>query len=298
MKDLAVKISHPDKVLFEDSGITKLGVARYYDQIWERMEPWISDRPLAIVRCPDGPGKTCFFQKHKGPGMPDNVEVSVKGEEEPLLVAKDKNALLSLVQFGALEFHAWASRFDSIEEPDLMTLDLDPGPGVKWSTVIEAAKVMAEYVRHLGFIPFLKISGGKGVHVVVPIKRGSTDWTGFKEFAHATVLSLDKMVPRQFVTVSSKAKREGRIFLDYLRNGRGATAIGPFSVRANPEASVAIPLDWGDLDSVDNPRQFTVENVETWLPLVHKNPWKDLWKSARAINEKSWKLVGFDRAVD
>lgn len=290
MKAMPITISHPERVLFPKSGLTKLDLAQYYEQVADRMLPYVSNRPLAIVRCPDGPAKPCFFQKHRGPGMPESLERDVKGENEPFLCARNEKELLTLVQFGAIEIHTWAGTFDRIEEPDMMTFDLDPGPGVEWKTVIESAEVLAEYLRSFDLKPFAKVSGGKGIHVVVPIKAGSLDWTEFKDFAHAVAVSLEAMIPGQFVTVMAKAKRSHRIFLDYLRNGRGSTAIVPYGVRANEEASVALPIAWDKLRSVKSPRQFTVSNASEWLA-EFEDPWKGFFASAVAVNRKQLETI-------
>ena len=295
-KELSVTITHPERVLFPEPGITKLGLAEYYDRVAERMMPFMHNRPIAIVRCPDGPQKACFFQKHRGPGMPTTLEKEVKGEDEPLISVSNKDALLSLVQFGAIELHAWASTFEKIEQPDVMIFDLDPGPGVAWKTVIQSAEVLAEYLRTLGFKSFAKISGGKGIHVVVPIKPGSLDWDDFKNLAHAIANSLDAMIPDQFVTVASKAKREKKIFIDYLRNGRGSTAIVPYAVRANAEASVAVPISWEKLGGVRDPKAFTISNCEEWLKDLEDDPWKEIFTSATTVEKDIWERVGLEHS--
>lgn len=292
MRKLPITITHPERILFPEAGITKQGLAEYYDSIFDLMLPWLKDRPLAIVRCPDGIQASCFFQKHAGIGMPESVSKLAKGEEEPFLTIAKREDLLNLAQFGAIEFHAWASTFKNLEKPDMMVLDLDPGPGVSWKTVVQAAEVTAAYIRSLGLTPFVKLSGGKGIHVVIPIEPGSLDWKQFKEFSQALAKNLDEMVPGQFVTVSTKAKRNNRIYIDYLRNGRGSTAIVPFSARTTPEASVSVPLSWNDLSQIDEPRQFTIANSQNWLSKVKDDPWKDLFNSATNVTQAQMEEVG------
>lgn len=294
MKTLPVEITHPERVLFEDAGLTKLNLAEYYFKVADRMLPYLKDRPLAVVRCPDGAGESCFFQKHLSPGMSDELEEKVAGEPEPLIHIQTTEGLLEFAQFGGIEFHAWASTFSHLEKPDMMTLDLDPGPGVKWKTVIQAAEVTAEFVRSLGLVPFAKISGGKGVHVVVPIKAGSADWPQFKGFSKAICAMLDSLVPGQFVTVSNKAKRANKIYLDYLRNGRGSTAIVPFSARANPDASVAVPLNWSELKKVEDPREFKIANSDSWLKNLAMGEWDEIGSRGKAVTQKMLDAVDFE----
>ncbi|HLO99211.1 MAG TPA: DNA ligase D [Fimbriimonas sp.] len=292
MEKLPVNITHPERILFPDSGVTKLALAEYYNLVAEKMMPWVNDRPLAIVSCPDGVANACFFQKHAGAGMPESVSKLARGEDEPFLTVSTKEDLLSMAQFGAVEFHAWASTFKNLEKPDVMVLDLDPGPGVKWKRVIEAAQVTGEYIRSLGITPFVKLSGGKGIHVVIPVKPGSLDWAQFKSFSHALAKNLDEMVPGQFVTVATKAKRQNRIYIDYLRNGRGATAIVPYSVRTTPEASVSVPLRWEELNQIEDPRQFTVSTVQEWISDFEKDPWEEFFSSATQVSSKMLIEVG------
>ena len=291
MKKLFVNITHPERILFPSVGITKAGLAQYYELVADRMMPYMDNRPISVVRCPEGPEKGCFFQKHIGPGMPDSLEISVVGEDQPLLAITSPSDLLSFVQFGAIEFHAWGSTFKAIEKPDVMIFDLDPGDGVPWKKVLEASEVVAEFLRSLDLVPFAKVSGGKGVHVVVPVKPGSLDWKEFKEFAHSVAKTLDNLVPGQFVTVASKAKRDEKIYIDYLRNGRGATAIVPYSVRSNDVASVSVPLSWEDLRKVESPKEFRVSNVAEWLKPESEDPWEDLFSSARNITKATLKKL-------
>ena len=292
MNELPIEISHPDRILFPLLGITKLNLAEYYDRMADRILPYIHNRPLSIVRCPDGSEHACFFQKHRGPGMPESVEKKVRGEKEPLLIAATSKDLLTFVQFGGIEFHAWGSTFEDIDEPDMMVFDLDPGPGISWKRTIEAAEVLREFLSSFGMQSFAKISGGKGIHAVVPIIRGELKWPQFKELAHAISTSLDSLVPGQFVTVASKQKREKKIFIDYLRNARGATSVVPYTVRANEDASVTIPISWDTLRGVKSARQFTVQNIDEWLVPPNEDPWKDFFKSANRISPDIWEKVG------
>ena len=223
--------------------------------------------------------------------MPDIVEKLVEGEKEPLLTAETSMDLLTFVQFGALEFHVWGSSFNHIEEPDMVVFDLDPGPGVSWKKTIEAAEVLREFLKSLEMKSYAKLSGGKGIHVVVPIAVGSVGWE-IKSLAKAIAEAFDRLVPGQFVTVMSKAKREKRIFIDYLRNGRGATSIAPYSVRSNPEASICVPIDWKDLPNITDPRQFTILNVDDWLVPIKDDPWQKFYRDAFSVKPDIWEKVG------
>lgn len=280
MAPLPIKITHPERVLFNDVGVTKGGLAEYYAKVGDGLLWWVKDRPLAVLRCPEGTDGECFVQKHASPGMPKQLSKVVHGEEEPVLIAHDIKAVLQLVQFGIIEFHCWGSSSRTVEQPDFFILDLDPAEDVPWAKVIEAAEVVEEYLRSLGMVPFVKTTGGKGLHVAVAVKRGSVTWDDLKAFTKQIALNLDKMVPGHFVTVMTKSKRTGRIFLDYLRNGRGATAVAPYSVRARAGAPVSVPVSWSQLRDVKSGSQFTVNNVDEW----HLgNPWNGFRESETSL---------------
>lgn len=287
-----VKVTHPDRVLFSDVDVTKGDLADYYDRAADHLLPFIAGRPLAVVRCPEGTAGPCFFQKHVGAGMPDWLARPVENEDEPLIVVDDRKGLLTLVQFGVIELHPWGSLANTVEQPDTLTFDLDPGPGVSWPTVVSAGLAVRERLRDLGLPSFVKTSGGKGLHVVVPMVAGSVDWASLKEFAKRVAEDMVQLVPDHFVSNMAKSKRRGKIFLDYLRNGRGATSVAAFSVRSREGAPVSVPVRWDDLSGLAGPAAFTVQNSEAWLNDGTAKSWLDFWDSAAEISEEAFRQLG------
>lgn len=274
-----VPITHPDKVLDAQSGLTKLQLAEYYAAVAENMLPHIADRPLSLVRCPEGSGKPCFFQKHIGMGVPkgiDSVPIRSKkgGAPEQYLTISTVEGLLGLAQMGVLEVHPWGSRNESLEKPDRIVIDLDPDPSLPWQRLVESAIEVRGLFKQLGIETFVKSTGGKGIHVVAPIAP-RLEWPAVKEFAHQFVLMMERANPRLYLTKMTKSARTGKIFLDYLRNERGATAVAPYSPRARPGARVAMPLTWTALKKTD-PTQFTVANFANWKARLSRDPWREM----------------------
>ncbi|WP_173931345.1 DNA ligase D [Chelativorans sp. Marseille-P2723] len=280
MPSPAVRLTHPDRLYWPDAGVTKQGLAEYYAEVWPRMGPFIVGRPLALVRCPDGISGQCFFQKHAWRGQSSEI---VKGtdpkDDEPVIAIDGLPGLLGLVQGGTLEIHPWGSRLDDLERPDLINMDLDPGPGVAWEAVIDAAREVKERLARAGLASFVKTSGGKGLHVVAPLKPRA-NWEETKAFAKSIADAMAADSPRRFVATVTKAKRKGKILVDYLRNGRGATAVAPYSTRARPGAAVSMPLSWDELNPAIGPDYFTVANAPTRLAAVDADPWEDFFKAA------------------
>lgn len=285
IEDAEPKITHPERVMFPDSGVTKLDIAEYYEKMADRILQFIHDRPLALVRCPEGIEGECFFQKHISQGMLKTMERKGK-PGETLVVVNTVEELLNLAQFSTIEIHNWGSKLPKIESPDLLIFDLDPGPGIDWKTVVQSAEVTREFLKNLGLPSFAKTTGGKGIHVVVPLKVGTVDWPELKKFAKAVTVALAGLVPNQFVTVSTKAKREKRIFIDYLRNGRGATAVAPYTVRMRPHAPVSVPVEWDELNDLKSAAEFRIMEVDSWLPSEKQDPWRDFEKSRTSITKK------------
>jgi bifunctional non-homologous end joining protein LigD len=281
-----VRVSHPDKILYPDQGITKRDLAAYYTQVADWMLPLVADRPLAIVRCPAGRGKPCFFQKHPGDGTTEylrRVNISKKGQPpEYNLAVDDVAGLISLVQMGVLEIHIWGSRVDHIEKPDRLIFDLDPDPAVSWSEVARAAREMRSLLEDLGLTSFLKTTGGKGLHLVVPI-QAHTEWDEAKSFCQSVADFMVRSAPDRFIATMSKAARKGKIFIDYLRNGRGATSIAPYSTRANPGATVSAPIAWEELTAGLHSDHFTVENVPARMSKLKKDPWAGIAQTKQSI---------------
>ncbi|MBX9590000.1 MAG: DNA ligase D [Hyphomonadaceae bacterium] len=281
----SVTLTHPDRVLWPDAGITKQGLADFYSEIWPWIAPHVVNRPLALVRCPGGIDEGCFFQKHAWAGIGQHIiRTSDPEGGEELLAIKDVEGLLSLVQASVLEIHVWGAKLDNIEKPDGMTFDLDPDAAVAWPDVVSAALEVRDRLIKLGLQSFVKTTGGKGLHVYAPLRPGA-DWAAVKQFAHAVAKGMAKDTPRKFLATASKQARSGRIFVDYLRNGRGATAVAAYSARARGGAAVSTPLAWDELGPDMRSDRFTVAN------LLHRlsrgsDPWKDVRKAASRLPSK------------
>jgi bifunctional non-homologous end joining protein LigD len=280
-----VRLSHPDKVLFPDHELTKHDLASYYAQVADWMLPHVAGRPLAIVRCPAGSGKPCFFQKHPGEGASNylrQINISENGAADYHAAIDDLGGLISLVQMGVLEIHVWGSRAGQLEKPDRLVFDLDPDPSVEWPQVINAARSVRLLLEELGLASFLKTTGGKGLHLVVPVQP-RTQWDDAKAFCRAVAEFFVHAAPDQFIATMSKAARKGKIFIDYLRNGRAATAVAPYSTRAKPGATVSAPIAWEELTASLHSDHFTIENVPARLSKLKKDPWADIAKTKQSI---------------
>jgi bifunctional non-homologous end joining protein LigD len=280
-----VRLTHPERVLYPEQGLTKRDLAEFYMGISEWILPHIIERPLSLLRCPAGRGKGCFFQKHAGSGVPAHLKPVLIGEAEArreYLFLEDERGLLSLVQMGVLEIHPWGSRVNRLEEPDRLTLDLDPGPGVSWPRVLETARRIRDLLDRLGLASFVKTTGGKGLHVVVPLGPRQT-WAILKEFARAIALEMARRFPREYTATLSKADRNGKIFIDYLRNARGATAVAAYSTRAREGAPVSTPVAWSELGPGLHSDRYTIRNLFKRLDSLKKDPWDGFLKMRQAI---------------
>jgi bifunctional non-homologous end joining protein LigD len=269
------RLTHPDRIVFADLGLTKRNLAEYYVEIADWILPQISGRPLSLVRCPSGAAGSCFFQKHPPAGLSESVErieVREKSGLSEYLVVNNLAGLIALVQFGALELHVWGSRADDIEHPDRLVIDLDPDPAVSWKRVIEGAYRVRDALQELDLVSFVKTTGGKGLHVVVPIVRKHS-WEDVKEFTQALAEWIAAAAPDRYVANMSKAARRGKIFVDYLRNQRGATSVAAYSTRARPGATVSMPVHWAELKSLKSPAEFNVQNVQAHLAKPRRDPW-------------------------
>jgi bifunctional non-homologous end joining protein LigD len=256
------------------------------------MLPHVANRPLALVRCPDGIGAQCFFQKHAGAGLPKAIREVRIGDrpEDAVLIIDSAEGLVSLVQRGVLEIHLWGSHLKTIEKPDLLVFDFDPDPTVKWPAVVQAAFEMRDFLAELGLKSFTKTTGGKGLHVVVPI-RPMLEWDAVKEFTRLVSTRFSDLAPDRFLVNMSKAKRVGKIFVDYLRNGRGATAIAPYSTRSRPGAQIATPISWKELKDGAVPADFTVATVPRRIGKRFKDPWAEIASVKQAITVKMIKSL-------
>jgi bifunctional non-homologous end joining protein LigD len=281
----SVTLTHPDRIYWPDVGVTKEGLADYYAEAWPVMKPLIIGRALALVRCPDGIGGQTFFQKHAWKGLNRNIVLVKDPEEpEPLISIRDFDGLMALVQSAALEIHPWGSTVTDWERPDMIVMDLDPGDDVVWTAVIAAAEEVRERLKNLGLASFVKTSGGKGLHVVSPVKP-KAEWPAVKAFTKAIADSMAADSPERFVSTIPKARRHGKILIDYLRNQRGMTAVAPYSTRARPGASVSMPLAWEELTPEIGAAYFTTRNAPARLASV-ADPWADFRAAAAPIEEE------------
>ncbi len=260
-----VAISSRERVIFEGSGETKGDLADYYAQIAPVMLPFLGQRPVSLVRCPQGHAKKCFFQKHDSGALGDAVHhVPIRekdGGTEDYLFVTDTRGILQCVQMGTIEFHTWGARSDAVEAPDRMIFDLDPDEGLDFEAVKSAARDIRRHLADIGLASFVMLSGGKGVHVVVPLTPGH-GWEEHKDFSRRFAEALSQAEPERFIATMSKAKRKGRIFIDWLRNQRGATAVVPYSARSRENAPVAVPIAWDDLAAMTNAHHFTINDAK------------------------------------
>lgn len=281
----ATTLSNPDKVLYPELGLTKRELAEYYELVNELMLPHVVDRPLTLLRCPEGRSKQCFFQKHPGESLAvglQRVQVpSSDGESEYAAVA-DERGLTALVQMGVLEVHIWGAKTPNAEHPDQLVFDLDPDPELGFKDVIRAAHDTRALLEELGLKSWLKTTGGKGLHVTVPIIPRA-DWDEAKDFCRAVAEELTRRDPERYLATMSKAKRRGKIFIDYLRNGRGATFIAPYSPRAREGAGIAMPVEWDDLSARFKPQSFTIRSAAKHLAKRKADPFSGLLEARQKL---------------
>jgi bifunctional non-homologous end joining protein LigD len=272
-----VRLTHPERILWPEPGITKQGLAEFYADIADWILPHVTGRALSLLRCPSGTGAKCFFAKHPWQGLDNSVGRVEVGEKEPMMVIEDLSGLLNMVQAGVVEIHPWGSRTDHLETPDRLIFDLDPGEDVPWSATIAAAQEVRSRLADLGLTSFLKTSGGKGLHVVIPLAP-QAEWAEAKAFTGRLAAQMAKDAPDKYVATAVKRAREGRIFIDYLRNGRGATAVAPYSTRQHPQATVSTPIAWDEISDGLKADHFTVDNIGHRLKFLKRDPWDGFFK--------------------
>jgi bifunctional non-homologous end joining protein LigD len=277
-----IKLTHPDRVLYPKQGITKRDLAHYYEAIADRIIPHLESRPLTLLRCPEGHEKQCFYQRHTRESLDPAIHpipIKERGKNVNYVSIDSLPGLIALVQMGVLELHTWGSRKEQIDQPDRLVFDLDPDPAVSWKALKEAAQTLRWKLSDLGLSAFLKTTGGKGLHVVVPVTPRQ-NWNFVKDFCKSVAQSVVRSAPDEYTATMSKAKRKGKIFIDYLRNARTASAVCAYSTRARSGAPVSVPLNWNELTK-DLRSAFTIANVPQRLARQRKDPWED-YESARA----------------
>ena len=282
-----VRLSHPEKVLYPSQGLTKFDLASYYQAVAGRMLPYIQDRPLSLVRCPQGRAQKCFFQKHDTGGFPDALKTmrieEGSGAVEDYYYVDSLAALIAGVQMGVLEFHIWGCRRDRLEQPDRLVFDLDPDEALGFAPVRDAAADVRDRLQEIGLKSWPMVTGGKGVHVVIPLARRN-GWDEMKAFARGFAVAMADAEPERFTAKASKAGRTGRIYIDWLRNDRGATAISPYSTRAREGAPVAMPLTWERLATLEAANSFTVSNAAADVAKTD-DPWTDMAKNPQSLTK-------------
>ncbi len=277
-----VKVSNPDKLIFEQSGIKKIDIIKYYESVASAMLPYLEGRLLSIVRCPKGTSEPCFYKKHPLPSSKDIMPFTItssSGESEEYFYINSGKGIISEVQMGTIEFHLWASKADTLEQPDLMVFDLDPDEGMEIAQVRQGVRHLKEVLDRLSLTSFLKTSGGKGYHIVLPFAP-SGGWEAFSGFARRVAEAMEQLYPDRYTSNMRKEKRKGRIFIDWVRNGRGATSVAPYSLRAKQSPTISAPISWQQLDSIA-PDSITLANINSHLTLP--NPWTDFFKIEQRI---------------
>lgn len=279
----SVSLSNADKLLWPDEKVSKQGLLDHYALVWPRMEQFVVDRPLALVRAPDGIGGQRFFQKHASPGMSDKILRSNDPEDkEEILYVKDFDGIAALVQMGVVEIHIWGCTVEKIDTPDQIVFDLDPDEGMAVEKVREAAIEIRGKLEELSLPTFVKTSGGKGYHVMVPLKPAA-NWDEVKGFAHDFARAMEQAAPDCYTSTLSKKARTGKIFIDYLRNGRGATTVAPYSSRAKKGATVSMPVTWKEVEGGLAPNAYPIGDKATLKRIAGDDPWKDFFKNGKAL---------------
>ena len=288
-----ISLSHPDRILFPAASATKLDLARYYAAIADWVLPHLVDRPLTLVRCPAGvpaagarKGVDCLFMKHAkvwGPAAIRRERIREKTKTGEYLIVDTLPALIGLVQIDVLEVHTWNSRCAHVEQPDRIVVDLDPGAAVGWPVVVEAARLARQVLAALDLASFVKTTGGRGAHVVVPIAPRA-DWEECLRFARALAQALVRRRPDLFTDRFAKAGRDHKILIDYLRNNRTNTSVAAFSTRARPDAPVSVPIAWSELSAARTPDRFTMRNVPRRLATLERDPWRDYWTNRQMLS--------------
>ncbi len=281
-----IEITHPDREIDATSRATKQTLAEYYARVAGKMLPWLKDRPLALVRCPQGRHRSCFFQKHFSGTVPNGVrlvDIQEKTKKNPYIYVQDVTGIVALTQYGVIEFHTWGSLYDNPLRPNQIVMDLDPGADVPWEETLGAAFLMRDLLEGIGLKSFPKTTGGKGLHVCVPLIR-RTEWETVKPFTRSLAEALTRRNPKRFIATASKAARKGKIYIDYLRNGFGASAVSPYSVRARPNLPISVPLDWDELSPDLPSNHWNILNIQERLDT--SRAWSDYFTTRQSLTKQ------------
>jgi bifunctional non-homologous end joining protein LigD len=294
-----VRITHPDRVLYEEPRLTKIDLARYYERIAASIVPHVAGRPLTLLRCPDGAGGDCFYMKHSKVWAPSplrRVRIQEKKKLGEYLIADDLAGIVGLVQMGVLEIHTWNVSFDRVEQPNRLVFDLDPGSRVTWARVIQAARTVRKALAALDLDSYVKTTGGRGLHVVVPLLPHA-DWAGCLEFSRGLSAALERANPDAYTTQFAKAGRDDKILIDYLRNNRTNTSISAYSTRARPHAPVSLPITWEELKPSFDAAGWTITTVGGRLSRLKRDPWAGYWSAKQKLTAQRIKAVGTAHAL-
>jgi len=287
-----IKITHPDRIIDQTSATTKMQLAEFYAQTAEWILPQLANRPVALVRAPEGISGELFFQKHaEHLSIPGITTLGKEYSGQPVMIIDNHQALIGAVQMNTIELHTWNATTRDLERPDRFILDLDPDPALPWKRMVEATQMTLAVLDELGLVSFLKTSGGKGIHIVVPLKPKDS-WDQVKDFSHATVKHMAKLVPERFSAVSGPKNRVGRIFIDYLRNGQGATTIAAYAVRAREGLPVSVPIHREEVAEIKDANAWNIKNLHERLTDLGEDPWAEYSSSKQTISAQMRKRIG------
>ena len=291
-----IKLTHPDRVIYPEMALTKLELARYYEEVVDWILPHLAERPLTLVRCPDGVGKACFYQKHANQTTGKEVtRIEIPGAKkvDAYMMANSLPGLIGLVQMGVLELHTWGAHRGALDKPDRITFDLDPAPELAWARVLEAARLVRDTLEEIGLRSFVKTTGGKGLHVVVPLKP-HRNWDEVKAFSRAVAYHFAQSLPDRYTAKMTKSTRTGKIFIDYLRNGWEATAVAAYSTRSRTGAPVSTPLAWEELSEELRSDSFNVANIRERLTSLKQDPWAEYYTMKQSLTTKMLRAFGVE----
>jgi len=290
----AIHLTNPDREMFAGSGVTKLDIALYYARVGDWLLPEALGRPVTVIRCPTGDIKDLFYQRHAFAGLPPGVDTFDLADEDgrgAFITITEPKGYLGLPQFGAVEFHLWGCHVADPEHPDRLVMDLDPDESLPWARVCDGAEILKDRLQAMGLRPFLRTTGGKGLHLVMAL-TGGHDWPMVKGFAEALARAMASDSPGLFTAISSKERRKGRIYLDYLRNARGASAVASYSLRARPDFPAAAPIDWDELRKLSGGNAFNRLTLVKRLESLAADPWDELVSSSVKFTTKMRRDVG------